>query len=117
MLQEDAACKLEPFFFFQLTAEEEELRKIRREKNKLAAQKCRSKKRERAEVLEAVSISFFYIILCCCCFSPCQNDLRGRVACLGFFKTYDEMHFLVSVWAYVKYAKNVILKILIIQKQ
>lgn len=36
-----------------LTAEEEEQRMIRREKNKLAAQKCRIKKKERAEVLEA----------------------------------------------------------------
>lgn len=37
----------------KLTAEEAELRRLRREKNKFAAQKCRSKKRERAEVLEA----------------------------------------------------------------
>lgn len=36
-----------------LTPEEEEQRRIRREKNKLAAQKCRSKKRERADVLES----------------------------------------------------------------
>lgn len=36
-----------------LTEEEQELRRIRREKNKLAAQKCRSKKRERADILEA----------------------------------------------------------------
>lgn len=37
----------------QLTEEELELRRIKREKNKLAAQKCRSKKRERTDVLEA----------------------------------------------------------------
>lgn len=36
-----------------LTPEEEKLRKERREKNKMAAQKCRSKKRERADILEA----------------------------------------------------------------
>ena len=45
--------------FLQLTEEEQELRRIRREKNKLAAQKCRSKKRERADILEAVSIHVF----------------------------------------------------------
>ncbi|KAK3606652.1 hypothetical protein CHS0354_037540 [Potamilus streckersoni] len=36
----------------QLTEEEEERRRMRREKNKLAAQKCRNKKRETAEYLE-----------------------------------------------------------------
>lgn len=36
----------------QLTEEELELRRIKREKNKMAAQKCREKKRERADLLE-----------------------------------------------------------------
>ena len=44
-------------FEFQLTPEEEELRRLRREKNKLAAQKCRSKKKQRADVLEEVSMT------------------------------------------------------------
>ena len=48
-------------FEFQLTPEEEELRRLRREKNKLAAQKCRSKKKQRADVLEEVSLSHFIV--------------------------------------------------------
>ncbi|KAL3874164.1 hypothetical protein ACJMK2_037214 [Sinanodonta woodiana] len=41
----------------QLTEEEEERRRMRREKNKLAAQKCRNRKRETAEYLEEVIIT------------------------------------------------------------
>lgn len=43
-------CRIE-----QLTAEEEERRKLRRERNKLAAQKCRSKRQARVEQLEMES--------------------------------------------------------------
>ena len=45
----------------QLTPEEEERRRLRRHKNKLAAQKCRSKKRKLAETLEDVSAIFKFI--------------------------------------------------------
>lgn len=43
------------FLFSQLTREEEERRQLRRQKNKMAAQKCRSKKRKLADCLEDVS--------------------------------------------------------------
>ena len=43
------------FLFSQLTREEEDRRRLRRQKNKLAAQKCRSKKRKLADCLEDVS--------------------------------------------------------------
>lgn len=43
------------FLWLQLTEEEEERRRVKREKNKMAAQKCRSKKRKLADTLEEVS--------------------------------------------------------------
>lgn len=46
--------------FLQLTPEEEERRRIKREKNKLAAQKCRSKKRKLGDTLEEVCIFLKY---------------------------------------------------------
>lgn len=39
----------------QLTPEEEEKRRIRRERNKLAAAKCRNRRRELTEMLQGVS--------------------------------------------------------------
>ncbi|MEQ2266375.1 Fos- antigen 2, partial [Xenotaenia resolanae] len=42
----------------QLTPEEEEKRRVRRERNKLAAAKCRNRRRELTEMLQGVSITF-----------------------------------------------------------
>lgn len=39
----------------QLTPEEEEKRRVRRERNKLAAAKCRNRRRELTEMLQGVS--------------------------------------------------------------
>lgn len=41
--------------FFQLTPEEEEKRRVRRERNKLAAAKCRNRRRELTDRLQSVS--------------------------------------------------------------
>lgn len=40
---------------WQLTPEEEEKRRVRRERNKLAAAKCRNRRRELTDRLQAVS--------------------------------------------------------------
>lgn len=40
----------------QLTPEEEEKRRVRRERNKLAAAKCRNRRRELTDRLQAVSM-------------------------------------------------------------
>lgn len=42
-------------FILQLTPEEEEKRRVRRERNKLAAAKCRNRRRELTEMLQGVS--------------------------------------------------------------
>lgn len=47
-----AECGL---LFFQLSPEEEEKRRIRRERNKMAAAKCRNRRRELTDTLQAVS--------------------------------------------------------------
>ena len=44
------------FFFFQLSSEEEEKRRIRRERNKIAAFKCRQRRKEHMQKLQDVSI-------------------------------------------------------------
>lgn len=44
-------------FCTQLTPEEEEKRRVRRERNKLAAAKCRNRRRELTEMLQGVSIT------------------------------------------------------------
>lgn len=43
------------FLFVQLTPEEEEKRRVRRERNKLAAAKCRNRRRELTDRLQSVS--------------------------------------------------------------
>jgi len=43
------------YFCPQLTPEEEEKRRVRRERNKLAAAKCRNRRRELTEMLQGVS--------------------------------------------------------------
>lgn len=50
-------CKCWKYFhpFFQLTPEEEEKRRVRRERNKLAAAKCRNRRRELTDRLQSVS--------------------------------------------------------------
>lgn len=45
------------FLLAQLTPEEEEKRRVRRERNKLAAAKCRNRRRELTDRLQAVSFS------------------------------------------------------------
>lgn len=42
--------------FLQISPEEEEKRRIRRERNKQAAAKCRNRRRELTDTLQAVSI-------------------------------------------------------------
>lgn len=61
----DLCAKFFFFFFSQLTPEDEERRRRRRERNKIAATKCRLKKRERtanlvteSETLETQNIEF-----------------------------------------------------------
>lgn len=53
------ACLRFPYACFgchpQLTPEEEEKRRVRRERNKLAAAKCRNRRRELTEMLQGVS--------------------------------------------------------------
>lgn len=45
------------FMSYQLTPEEEEKRRVRRERNKLAAAKCRNRRRELTDRLQSVSDS------------------------------------------------------------
>lgn len=47
---------------FQPSKEEEERRRIRRERNKIAAAKCRNRRRELIDTLQAVSMPFYGII-------------------------------------------------------
>lgn len=55
----------EPFLYsslslcIQLTPEEEEKRRVRRERNKLAAAKCRNRRRELTEMLQGVSVAIW----------------------------------------------------------
>lgn len=47
-----------PYLLIQLTPEEEEKRRVRRERNKLAAAKCRNRRRELTDRLQAVRRGF-----------------------------------------------------------
>lgn len=63
-LKEEFYSELNPSVFFltwlQLTPEEEEKRRVRRERNKLAAAKCRNRRRELTEMLQGVSPTFAF---------------------------------------------------------
>lgn len=52
----DCAIYRAPPPCLQLTPEEEEKRRVRRERNKLAAAKCRNRRRELTEMLQGVSL-------------------------------------------------------------
>lgn len=59
----------------QLSPEEEEKRRIRRERNKLAAAKCRNRRRELTEKLQAVCALHRFFLPCCPPFGPAQRAL------------------------------------------
>lgn len=50
----------------QLSPEEEEKRRIRRERNKMAAAKCRNRRRELTDTLQAVSAAWRWGVVCGC---------------------------------------------------
>lgn len=51
-----AASKMFIFLLLQFSPEEEEKKRVRRERNKMAAAKCRNRRRELTDTLQAVSI-------------------------------------------------------------
>jgi len=59
----------------QLSPEEEEKRRIRRERNKLAAAKCRNRRRELTEKLQAVRAVHTSLLPCCPPFGPAHRAL------------------------------------------
>lgn len=59
----------------QISPEEEERRRVRRERNKLAAAKCRNRRKELTDFLQAVSIG-----RCRGCPGPGPPNLRGAPA-------------------------------------
>lgn len=59
----------------QLSPEEEEKRRIRRERNKLAAAKCRNRRRELTEKLQAVRALHTFLLPCCLPFGPARRAL------------------------------------------
>lgn len=50
-----ALCNVSKSYFSKLSPEEVERRRIRRERNKMAAAKCRNRRRELTETLQNVS--------------------------------------------------------------
>lgn len=59
----------------QLSPEEEEKRRIRRERNKLAAAKCRNRRRELTEKLQAVRALHTFLLPCHLPFGPARRAL------------------------------------------
>lgn len=65
------------FVITQTTPEEEEKKRIRRERNKQAAAKCRNRRRELTDTLQAVSITQIYC-LSYQCILKCMSSLMQQ---------------------------------------